>query len=270
MTALPRSLGALELTPTGDASFTAGHLDGGHGVVFGGQLLAQSLLAAARVVPDKDVASLHTVFTRGATFDEPLMIEVEVLQSGRSFSSASVSITQRRGITTQSLILLQRPDEHLIRHQDPMPEAGRPDDHAPIAHGGFWEARIVGDVDINDPALIGPPGLMVWSRFPDAPDDLTTSQALLTYASDGFLIATAMRPHPGFGQALAHVSVATTVLTQTVTFHEPFRAGEWLLLDQRSVYAGRGRSHGSANVYREDGQLVASFTQENMVRALTR
>ena len=92
------------------------------------------------------------------------------------------------------------------------------------------------------------------------------NQALLAYASDGFLIATAMRPHEGIGQSMAHVSVATTVLTQTLTFHEPFRAGDWLLLDQRSTYAGRGRSHGAADVFTADGRLVASFTQDNMVR----
>ena len=77
-----------------------------------------------------------------------------------------------------------------------------------------------------------------------------------------------MRPHEGVGQSMAHVSVATTVLTQTLTFHEPFQAADWLLLDQRSTYAGRGRSHGTAEVFAADGRLVASFTQDNMVRGM--
>ena len=128
--------------------------------------------------------------------------------------------------------------------------------------------RIVDEVELSDPlAPTGPPELRVWARFPGAPtDDVAVNQALLGYASDGFLIATAMRPHEGIGQAMAHVSVSTTVLTQTLTFHERFAAGDWLLLDQRSTYAGRGRSHGEANVYTEDGHLVASFGQDNMIR----
>jgi acyl-CoA thioesterase len=77
-----------------------------------------------------------------------------------------------------------------------------------------------------------------------------------------------MRPHHGIGQSLAHRTVSTTVLTQTLTFHEPFRAADWLLLDQRSSYAGRGRSRGTANVYTAEGGLVASFSQDNMIREM--
>ena len=130
--------------------------------------------------------------------------------------------------------------------------------------------RVVDDVDFLTPEAIGPPSIGVWSRFPGAPRNLATSQAMLAYASDGFLIATAMRPHEGVGQSMAHASVATTVLTQTLTFHEPFAASDWLLLDQHSTYAGRGRSHGVAEVFDEGGRMVASFTQDNMIRAMAR
>jgi acyl-CoA thioesterase II len=95
---------------------------------------------------------------------------------------------------------------------------------------------------------------------------LTASQALLAFASDGFLIATAMRLHKGVGQSLAHVTISTSVVAQTISFHEPFDAREWLLLAHRSSYAGRGRSHGQADVFTEDGRLVASYTQDNIIR----
>ena len=90
--------------------------------------------------------------------------------------------------------------------------------------------------------------------------------ALLAYASDGFLIATAMRPHEGGGQSLAHRTVSTTVLTQTISFHEPFAASDWLLLAHEAPFAGRGRSYGRANVFTTDGAMVASYVQDNMVR----
>jgi acyl-CoA thioesterase II len=122
------------------------------------------------------------------------------------------------------------------------------------------------DVDFHDPDAIGPAILDIWSRFPEAPTDPTIGQALLSYASDGFLIATAMRPHPGAGQALAHVTLSTTVLSHSLSFHEPIDASSWLLLAHESPYSGRGRSYGRANVFTGDGRLVASFAQENMIR----
>jgi acyl-CoA thioesterase II len=271
MSDLADLLTALDLERTGETSFRGTHLDEGHGVVFGGQLLAQSIVAATTVVPDKELLSFHTVFARGGAFDQPLDIDVEILQSGRSMSSVTVTTRQERGPCTHSVALLHAPDEDRIRHAEdaPRPIAAGPDDVARSEGGaGFWEMRIVDGVDIIDPERTGPPELQVWSRFPGAPDDLPRSQAMLAYSSDGFLIATAMRPHPGIGQSMAHVSVATTVLTQTLTFHEPFTADQWLLLDQRSTYAGRGRSHGVAEVFDTDGRMVASFTQDNMIRGM--
>lgn len=257
----------LDLEPAGEGVFRANHLDSGHGVVFGGQLLAQSLVAAARSVPDKEVLSLHNVFARGASFDQPLDVTVEPMQSGRAFASVTVTTSQGGRICTRAVVLLHDPNPDLIRHADEAPKVEGPGDLAAAAHGeGWWDIRVVGGVDIGDPEAVGPADLQVWTRFPGAPDDRATAQALLAYASDGFLIGTAMRPHAGVGQSMAHVSISTTVLTQTLTFHEPFRADEWLLLDHHSDYAGRGRSHGRASVFDAGGRLVASFSQDNMIR----
>jgi acyl-CoA thioesterase len=273
MSDLADLLAVLDLTPvgapdppTGTTRFTATSLDEGHGVVFGGQLLAQAIVAASSALPDKQVKSLHTVFARSAAVDQPLDVEVEVLHQGRALGSASVTVRQGDRVCTRSTALLHAPDPDLIRHQPPMPDAGAPDDLERRPTPSWWDTRIVGEVDIADPALVGPAELGVWTRFPDAPDDPTVAQALLAYASDGFLIATAMRPHEGVGQSLAHVTISTTVLSHTLTFHEPFDAGRWLLLWHESPYAGRGRSYGTADVFTEDGHLVASYVQENMIR----
>ena len=126
---------------------------------------------------------------------------------------------------------------------------------------------MVGGVDIADPEAVGPPELLVWSRFPGSDETGVIGQALLAYATDGFLIGTAMRPHPGIGQSMAHVSISTSVLSHTLTFHEPVEAGAWHLLAHPSPYAGRGRSYGRADIFAEDGRLVASFVQDNMIRA---
>ena len=75
-----------------------------------------------------------------------------------------------------------------------------------------------------------------------------------------------MRPHAGVGQAQAHVTLSTGVVSHTLTFHEPFAAADWLLLSHHSPYAGRGRSYGRADVFRADGALVASYVQDAMIR----
>ena len=269
MPELDELLAVLDLDPTGDRSWTGASMDFGAGaVVFGGQLLAQTIVAAATVDPAKSVKSVHTVFARGASTDRPLEFAVDVMQQGRSFASATVTISQGERLCTRSLVLLHAPDPDLIRHQDAAPEVPSAAESTPSAHGaGFWEVRTVGGVDIADPDAVGPPRLDVWTRFPDAPDDPNLNQALLAFATDGFLIGTAMRPHAGVGQALAHRSISTSVITHTLTFHGPVDASGWLLLDQESPVAGAGRSYGRAHVFTEDGRLVASFVQDNMVRA---
>jgi acyl-CoA thioesterase II len=65
---------------------------------------------------------------------------------------------------------------------------------------------------------------------------------------------------------MAHVSISTSVLSHTLSFHEPIDAKNWYLLAQSSPYAGRGRSYGRGDIFSEDGALVASFVQENMIR----
>jgi len=269
MTELDDLLAVLALEPAGEGAWRASSIEfAGGPVVFGGQLLAQSIIAGAAVDPAKELKSIHTVFARGASLAAPLEIGVDVMQNGRTFASASVSVTQGERLCSRSLVLLHAPDPDLITYQTDRPAAMSPEDAVASPHGpGYFEVRTVGGVDIGDPDAVGPPELDVWTRFVGAPDDPTINQALLAFASDGFLIGTAMRPHAGVGQSLAHRSIDTNVITHTLTFHAPVSAGSWMLLRHESPAAGRGRSYGRAHVYSEDGTLVASFVQENMIRA---
>ena len=131
-----------------------------------------------------------------------------------------------------------------------------------------WQFQIADEVDIMSPEAVGPPELNVWTRFSGAPDDAATSQALLAFATDGFLIATAMRPHEGVGQSQAHRTLTTGVVSHTLTFHEPCSVAGWLLMANHSPYAGHGRTYGRADVFTEAGALVASFVQDAMVRPM--
>lgn len=257
-------LAALQLAPAGPNRYRAENIQMGHAVVFGGQLMAQSLLAALAGHDGKSVKTLHTVFARGGANELPLDIEVDPVSSGRSIGATTVTISQEGRVCTRSMVLLSADEPDVIRHADPAPDLPPP---SAAAAAPEWEIRVVDDVDVNDPESVGPAELDVWTRFPGAPEDPGLNQALLAFATDGFLIGTAMRPHPGVGQAQAHKTLSTGVLSHTLTFHEPLSAGEWLLLSHRSTYAGRGRAYGQAAVYRPDGQLVASYVQDSMIRA---
>jgi acyl-CoA thioesterase-2 len=261
-------LEALTLEPVGQDRYRAGNLPSAHGVVFGGQLLAQSIMAGLAGQEGKAVKTLHTVFARGASHDAPLDISVERMHAGRSVASSTVTISQADQICTRSLVLLSAQEDDVIRHADARRSSSSPDDVAGHVRGeGAWELGIVGNVDISDPELVGPPELDVWVRFAGAPNDPGTDQALVSYSTDGFLIGTAMRPHAGVGQAQAHVTLSTGVLSHTLTFHERCPAGDWHLLEQRATYAGHGRSYGRGEIFRADGQLAASFVQDAMIRA---
>lgn len=268
MVAIDSLIRSLTLEPIGPGHYRAENAEAGHGVIFGGQLLAQSVVAGLEGHDGKTVKTVHTVFARSGSPEAPVEIAVEPIHTGRSFASSTVTISQGDRVCARSQVLLSADEPDFIRHADPAPVTLSPDGAEPVDGSGAWQIRMAGDVDVDDPALVGPPDLDVWTRFDGAPDDRTVDQALLAFATDGFLIGTAMRPHAGVGQAQAHVTVATGVVSHTLTFHEPFSAGEWLLLSQNSPYAGRGRCYGRADVFRADGTLAASFVQDGMIRPL--
>jgi acyl-CoA thioesterase len=260
-------VGALSLERVGPDRYRAGNTAAGHGVIFGGQLLAQTIVAGLAGHDGRSVKTVHTIFARSGRPDAPVEIAVDRMHAGRAFASSTVTISQGERLCARSLVLLSADEPDFVRHADPAPALPRPDDGTPADGGsGAWQVHIAGEVDIDDPDLVGPPDLDVWTRFVGAPGDPATDQALLAFATDGFLIATALRPHAGVGQAQAHVTVSTGVISHTVTFHEPASAGEWLLLSHHSPYAGRGRCYGTGNVFRGDGALVASFVQDGMIR----
>ncbi len=261
-------LEVLTLEKTGPGRFRAQNFAEGAGnVVFGGQILAQAIVAASAIDQEKVLKSVHTIFARGADRDQPLDVEVEAMHVGRALASATVTIRQGERLCTRSLALLSAAEPDLIRYGATPPDTGTPEDAEPLGSGDFWELRVVGGVDISDPDAIGPPELFVWVRFPGARATGVLGQALLAYATDGFLIGTAMRPHAGVGQSMAHRSISTNVLSHTLTFHEPVDAGQWHLLAHESPYAGRGRTYGRAHIFSADGDLVGSFVQDNMVRS---
>jgi acyl-CoA thioesterase II len=269
---MSRLLASLTLSETGAATFRAPRAHDGPGaVVFGGELLGQAIVAAARALPGKRVRSVHAVFSRGADPAKAVDISVERLHDGRTTGSAAVTFAQDARRCAHALALLDVGEPDLVRHQRDMPDVAPPDEALAVSHPAAAPATIVvDDVDVRDPALTGPPALRLWIRFPGAPAGETAlAQALLAFATDGWLIGTAMRPHAGIGQSMAHRELATAVLSHTLSFHGDLDAAGWHLIDHESVHAGGGRCHGRGAVFTVAGDLVASFTQDALLRRAT-
>ncbi|MDT5012184.1 MAG: acyl-CoA thioesterase [Mycobacterium sp.] len=259
---------ALTLTESGDGVLRAPYFSEGRGVVFGGQLLGQAIVAAAHRISGKRVKSVQTIFARGVNVVEPADISVEPMHEGRNIASVTVTFAQGGRTCARCLVLLDVAEPDLVRWQIPMPDVDPPDIAAARPNAlTAPETIVVGDVDVDDPDLTGPAALQLWVRFPEAPHDDAVQRALLAHTTDGWLIATAMRPHPNLGQAMAHTQVSTGVLTQSLAFHSDVDVRSWLLIDHETLAAGGGRTYGRGHVFTEDGRLVASFVQEALLRS---
>ena len=156
-----------------------------------------------------------------------------------------------------------------MRRSSALPDTPGPDEAIPL-HACRWtdsELRLVGVADPNDPDHVGPPVLDAWLRYDDPPrrDDLV--RALLAHFTGHLSISTSMFPHPGLGTAQSHHSISTGVMTIGIAFHEPVTASGWLLYRHESTQVGAGMSHVRGQVFTEAGGLVASFSQEGLLRA---
>ncbi len=268
---LAELLEAFDVYPLGGGRFLAQCLDGrGRDVVDGSQILAQSIVAACKSLPGKSVKSAHMIFSRAASVHAPLMLDVEVTHAGRSFASVAVTAQQAGKPSARGLLLLDRDTPDLIRHTAPMPAVAGPDEAQPYDMGvAGRELRIVGGAYTGDPdAPLGPPELYAWLRYREAPPEPHLNQALLAHFTGHLSIASALRPHAGLGQAMAHRTLSTGVLAITLSFHDPVRADQWLLYAHESTHAGRGLAYARAQIFAQGGRLLASFSLEAMLRPI--
>jgi acyl-CoA thioesterase-2 len=260
----------LRLEPVGKGRFQvhqpAGSPEGGD-VVFGGQLMAQTIMAADADAGGKYVKSLNTVFSRAGVYSEPIHITVEPFQSGRTFASDILTAWQGERLLTRTLAMLTSNEPDLIAHQLDRPHGvSSPDDGEPARAIVFpgAEARTATLAEDN---IGGVPVMAFWTRMPASVTSLAANHAILAYATTGQFIELSMRPHRATVRIEdAHHTLTTGVVNHTMNFHREFDTGQWLLLVHEATFAGKGRVHGRGTVYTEDGVLVATFAQDSMVR----
>jgi len=265
-------LACLELTEPSPGTYAGSNLELDYHRVFGGQILAQTILAATTAADGKQVKSLTQLFPREGNSALQMTYAVTKHQEGRTFGSTGVVATQtdesgREKPVSIATLSMHTPEEGLVR-QDDAPDAGKPDEATLVDLGMVpWETRVVGGVDLSDRDG-GPAVFQFWMQTPSAPDDQAVHQALLAYATDLTVIGTALRPVEGLSQADTMTKFHSAVTSHSLWFHQPFRVDEWLLVDQVGPVLASGRGYGRGDVWTADGRLVASFAQESMIRML--
>jgi acyl-CoA thioesterase II len=238
-------------------------------VVEGTQVLAQVIVAVAKRFPDKSVRSAHAVFSRAVMVGPPVEFDIDVVHEGRSTATAVVFVRQndRRCITVTALVDV--PSADVIRHHLPRPDVSAPADAnvSPMPMAGR-ELRLVDVVDVNSPDEVGPPELYAWLHYDPIPTRDDLAKALIAYFAGHLGISTTMRAHAGIGTSQSHLTVSTAPMTVTVSFHEPVSWSGWLLYTHESTQVGAGMSYVRGAVHTQEGELLASFAQDALIRPL--
>lgn len=281
-----RLLAILELERVEENLYLGDNEDPAGGRLFGGQVLAQALEAACRTVPDDRLPnSAHGYFLRPGVATRRVLYEVERIRDGRSFVTRRVVAIQN-GVAIFSLDVSFQGAETGLDHADSMPNVPFPErlaDDLAVARaapeddpryppwarrGRAFETRSVYRLD--DPRTrIESFWNPMWVRFrlADALAGRTCRHALLAYASDLGMVAVSALPHRR--EALRSDFMMAS-LDHSLWFHRRFALDQWLLFVRRSSTAvgARGMNHGE--FFSTDGQLVASVSQEGLMRVTTR
>ncbi|MGW9412353.1 acyl-CoA thioesterase [Arthrobacter cupressi] len=248
--------------------------------VFGGQVLAQSLIAGMRTVDeDRVVHSMHGYFLRPGDANQPITFGVQRLRDGRSFSARRVHAYQN-GQPILSMIASFQTDAEGVEHQSAMPE-GIPDpeslpstadllrkyDHPLARHMSFerpFDVRHVDSALYVEPPKENVARNAVWMKtLGPMPDDPDFHRAALAYASDYTILEPILRGN-GLSWMTPGMSVAS--LDHAMWWHRPVRVDEWLLYVQESPSAQGARGLSTGKIFNRDGVHVATVAQEGMLR----
>ncbi|MBZ9700384.1 MULTISPECIES: acyl-CoA thioesterase II [unclassified Mesorhizobium] len=250
--------------------------------VFGGQTIAQALVAAQRTVePDRYVHSLHGYFMRPGDIKVPIIYEVDRIRDGGSFTTRRVLAIQH-GQAIFSLEASFQVDEKGLEHQFALPDDVPPPeelktqrqllekaDRVPEAVRRFWarerplELRPVNLQHYESRDKL-PPRQNVWIRLAGpVPDDRALQSVLLAYLSDMTLLDTSTFAH---GRGLFDPDIQAASLDHSMWFHRPHSLDGWLLYAQDSPSSSGSRGFSRGTLYARDGTLIASMAQEGLIR----
>lgn len=276
----------LKLDAIGNNNFNGISKDVGSPIVFGGQVLAQSLNAAYRTVSNERILhSLHSYFLEAGNLELPISYNVQIIRDGGSFSTRRVTASQQDK-TIFILACSFHKKEEGYEHQKPMKTAiKQPEELLSwsdmlVKFDHFLPKKLKAFLSIQRPIdfkpvhMVNPldlknlpPVVDVWFKLKDASMDLTLAlkQQLLTYISDYNILTACLNPNA----SIAHFgNTQMASLDHSMWFYRDFDFNDWLLfsIESPNTYGARGLASG--NIYTRKGVLVASVVQEGLMRAI--
>ena len=274
-------LSVLALEPIETNLFRGTNEDRLGGRLFGGQVLAQALRAATATVDGRRPHSLHGYFMRAGEPERPVLYDVERIRDGSSFTTRRVVAVQG-GDAIFNMDASFQIDEPGLSHEIAMPNVPRPDaleddvvrarreaPNNPQISPWAQRRRPFETRSVFPPDSPRPPRERfwnpVWVRFrmalPDA--DRALRYCLLAYASDMGMVSTSSLPHLAEVQ---RTDLQMASLDHALWFHRDFRIDDWLLIVKRTSTASGARGMNHADFFDLDGRLVASASQEGLMR----
>jgi acyl-CoA thioesterase-2 len=222
--------------------------------LYGGQVAAQCLLAAAATVEgDRLPHSLHGYFLRPGRSDLPVVLPVDRDRDGRSFSARHVVAVQEGEVIFSMVTSFHAERDGGVFDDAPRREVPEPED---TPKGGWIPLLEVREVTPTD-FLKGVFTDCLWVRSA-APlgDDPLLHRAGLTYLSD---------LGSGFGQQKALIGRGGPSIDHSMWFQEDIRADDWVLVDLRPVKALGGRGTYQGSLRNRRGVLGATLFQEHLL-----
>jgi acyl-CoA thioesterase-2 len=251
--------------------------------VFGGQVLGQALMAATATVENRVVNSLHAYFLRRGDFNAPIVYEVDRARDGNHFSTRRIVAIQHGAQIFNMSASFQTPESG-VEHQLAMPDVPPPEElpnfddqvrdllpQLPASMRRALEQKRPFEFrPVQPPSFLkpqkSPPLKHMWFRaVAKLPDDEPLHRCLLAYASDFHLLDTAMMPH---ALSLTSPQVMIASIDHAMWFHRDVRVDDWLLYSTDSPSASGSRGFARGSVFSRDGRLVASTSQEGLVRVI--
>ena len=250
--------------------------------VFGGQVIAQALMAAQRTVDaDRFIHSLHAYFMRPGDPLVPIIYQVDRIRDGASFATRRIVAIQH-GHAIFAMSASFQIEEGGFDHQSPIPNVPQPESlmseaqlqeaflaNAPPAIRKYWENKR--PIEIRPVSLTHyisreklEPKQDIWVRAVGAvPDDRHYQAAVLAYLSDMTLLDTSLYAH---GTTIFDPTIQVASLDHAMWFHRPCKLEDWLLYTQDSPSASGARGLTRGNLFTRDGVLIASMAQEGLIR----
>ena len=253
------------------------------GRVFGGQVLGQSLHAAYQTVPEDRIAhSMHGYFILGGDINIPINYQVDDIRDGKSFTTRRV-VAFQKGKAIFNMAASFQLNQDGVNHQISMPNVLTPEllltdlqqaihlkkidperyEKLLKSHPQVFEFRPVEKATFLK-TRNSLPKSHVWFKTKEKfKTTIPFQHQLLAFASDYSLLLTATLPHREklFGKKIFYAS-----LDHAIWFHRQFKIDEWLLYSMQSPSTSNSRGFTNGSIFNEKGEMVASVSQEGLIR----